>query len=144
MSMPESTYLAGKVRKQSLPVLGAGGPDAPTLKRLRLPQGELAQFYDANEPVRYLAFLELRPDTVRGNHLHRVKEEFLYLVQGELQVIVEDPESGQRELVELVAGDLVTIQPGVAHAMRVRAGGQAVEFSPARFNPADNYKYQLT
>jgi hypothetical protein len=60
--MPDSSFLNGKVLKRSLPELHLPlGPDAPVLKRLMLPQGELAQFYDAEEGIRYLAFIELRP-----------------------------------------------------------------------------------
>src|SRR5437870_12464864 len=83
--MSPSTFLPGKLRKFSLPVIATPvGPDAPNLKRLLLPQGELAQFYDSDEPVRYLAFIELRAGSTRGNHYHQFKEEWLYLIQGEL------------------------------------------------------------
>src|SRR5207244_7219783 len=74
-SMTESTFLSGKVLRRSLPVVQpASGSGAPSLKRLLLPQGELAQFYDGEEPIRYLAYIELRPGVVRGNHYHKVKE----------------------------------------------------------------------
>ena len=68
--MPETTLLAGKVLKRSLPTLQLPlGLDAPTLKRLLLPQGELAQFYDAEEGMRYMAFIELLSGQVRGRQL---------------------------------------------------------------------------
>jgi hypothetical protein len=51
--MAETEYLAGRVVKWSLPVIsGRPGPDAPTLKRLLLPQGELAQVHDSEEGIR--------------------------------------------------------------------------------------------
>jgi quercetin dioxygenase-like cupin family protein len=111
---------------------------------LLLPQGELAQFYDANDGMRYIAFIELLPGTVRGNHYHRIKEEWIYLMQGEVLLIVEDLDSKTRASVPLRAGDLVLIPTGIAHALQVGAPGQAIEFSPARFDPLDIHRVQLT
>ena len=142
--MSESTFLNGKVQKRSLPAfeLPLAG-DAPTVKRLLLPQGELAQFYDADEAVRYLAFIELRPGSVRGNHYHRVKEEWVYMIAGEVALIVEDIETKARESVPLQTGDLALIRTGVAHALQVQRLGQAVEFSATRFDRLDIHKYPL-
>src|SRR3954454_18231893 len=96
--MGDTIYLGGKVLKRTLPVVPApSGPDAPILKRLLLAQGELAQFYDADEPIRYLAFIELRSGSVRGNHYHNTKEEWIYLIQGEVMLTLEDLQTQARE-----------------------------------------------
>ncbi|HWH70518.1 MAG TPA: hypothetical protein VNT26_14115 [Candidatus Sulfotelmatobacter sp.] len=143
--MAESTFLAGKVTKQSLPALPVPvGAEAPRLKRLLLPQGELAQFHDGGEPIHYLAFLELGADSIRGNHYHKVKAEYLYLIHGEVLLLVEDIAVKSRESLPLRTGDLVHIQTGVAHALKILAPGQAIEFSKAPFNPADIYRWPLT
>jgi len=142
--MSHFAFLAGKVSKQSLPLLQAPpGAGAPVLKRLLLPQGELAQFYDAEEPIRYMAFVEIRPGCARGNHYHKFKRELLYVIQGELSLVVQDIEQGTRDLVPLRMGDVAAIGTGVAHAMRASAPGQVIEFSPARFDPADTYPFPL-
>ena len=142
--MSQLIYLAGKVSKQSLPRLPAPvGAEAPMLKRLLLPQGELAQFYDADEPIRYMAWVEIRPGCARGNHYHLVKKEFLYVIQGELCLVVQDLEQGTRDSVPLRMGDVAVIGTGVAHAVRATAPAQVIEFSPARFNPADTYRFPL-
>lgn len=142
--MAESEYLAGKVVKWTLPVItGRPGPDAPALKRLVLPQGELAQFHDADEGIRYMAAIELRADSVRGNHYHNVKEEWIYVLQGELVVLVADVQTNARASMSLRAGDLLRIQTGIAHRLRTVAPGQAIEFSPARFNAADIVPFPL-
>ncbi|MCX6922950.1 MAG: cupin domain-containing protein, partial [Verrucomicrobia bacterium] len=129
--MAESEYLAGKVLKWTLPVIsGRPGPDAPLLKRLFLPQGELAQVYDADEGIRYLAVVETLAGGARGNHYHKVKEEWIYLLHGEVQVLVEDVQTKARASVSLRTGDLVLIPTGIAHLMRTVEPGQAIEFSP--------------
>jgi mannose-6-phosphate isomerase-like protein (cupin superfamily) len=142
--MAESKYLTGKVVKWSLPVIsGRPGPDAPILKRLLLPQGELAQVHDSDEGICYLAVIETRMDSVRGNHYHKVKEELIYVLQGELLVVVEDIGTNERASVPLRTGDLLRIQTGIAHLLRTVAPGQAIEFSRARFSAADIFPFAL-
>jgi mannose-6-phosphate isomerase-like protein (cupin superfamily) len=144
--MSESRFLGGKVIKLTLPVLqtAPSGSGGPTLKRLMLPQGELAQFYDADEPVRYLACVELKRGAVRGNHYHYVKEEWLYIVQGALSLLVEDIDSMARESIPLGAGELAIIPTRVAHAMKTTIPGQAIEFARVRFDPADIQRFRVT
>jgi hypothetical protein len=143
-SCPDVTCLSGKVWKRLLLLVsGAPGADAPTLKRLLLPQGELAQIHDSEEPLRYLAVIELRAGTVRGNHFHKVKREFIYLVSGGARLIVEDLASNDRADLPLGPAELVFIPPAVAHALQVTASGLAIEFSQARFDPTDTYRHLL-
>jgi len=142
--MSQCAYLGGKVIRQVLPLVSLPvGPDAPSLKRLLLPQGELAQLYDATEGIRYLAAIELREGNTRGNHYHKFKQEFLYVLQGEVRLVVEDVESKTRETAPLQPGDLAFIQTGVAHALQIVRPGLALEFSGARFDAADIYRYPL-
>jgi uncharacterized cupin superfamily protein len=119
------------------------GPDAPVLKRLLLPQGELAQFYDAEEGVRYMAFIELLPGQVRGNHYHKVKEELVYVIRGEVLLSVADIDSKAHASLALRAGDLAVIRTGIAHAIRTVEPGQAIEFAIARFDAADIHRFPL-
>jgi mannose-6-phosphate isomerase-like protein (cupin superfamily) len=142
--MTESNFLSGKVLKHSLPIVQLpSDPDVPLLKRLLLPQGELAQFYDGEDPIRYLACIELRAGAVRGNHYHKIKAEWIYLVQGEVTLVVESVESGARERLPLKAGDLAFVSPGIAHALRTLQAGVAIEFSQARFDAADIHPYPI-
>ncbi len=142
--MNEWRFLSGKVVKRSLPVInGSPGPGVGALKRLLLPQGELAQFYDGEEPIRYIAAVQLRPGTIRGNHYHEFKDECVYLIRGELQILVEDIDSRIREEVLLRTGDLASIAPRVAHVLRPLSDGEGVEFSTVRFKAADSFKYPL-
>ena len=142
--MTQTSHLNGRVLKQTLPCLTPGGGGAmPAMKRLKLAQGDLAQFHDADTPIHYIASLDLVAGTVRGNHVHRAKLEHLYLLRGELELILEDLETGERDTVRLVAGDRAVIQPGVAHAYRVLQGGVAVEFAPQRFDPDDTRPHKV-
>ena len=142
--MPENTFLNGKVRTRSLPAFELPlAPDAPTVKRLLLPQGELAQFYDCEEGVRYIASIELKAGSVRGNHYHKIKREYVYLLSGQVLFVFVNLETGAREEIELAGGSLAFIEPGIAHALDVKESGMAVEFSPNRFDVGDTYREKL-
>jgi hypothetical protein len=142
--MTETKYLDGKVLKRSLPLFqGAPPADAHGPKRLVLPQGDLANFYDDDAGIRYAAFIEMRSGGVRGNHWHRVKEEQVYVISGELLLVAQDGETGPRVSVRLAAGDLAIIACGVAHAIKTVEPGQAIEFSQTRFDAADVQRFTL-
>ena len=142
--MTEERFLDGKVIKRSLPVFqnspprGVVGP-----KRLLLAQGELANFYDGDEGIRYLALVELRVGQIRGNHFHRVKEEQIYIISGEVRLVTQSGDENTRVSIELRPGDLVMIATGVAHALKPIEAGCAVEFSKTRFDAADVERVQL-
>ena len=144
MGMSLEFCLDGRVKKVSLPVFSSPpGTDAPLLKRLLLPNGELAQFADGAEPLRYVAAVELRPGGIRGNHYHLHKHESLYLFSGALTLFVGDPGSGARGRLDMSAGDLAIIPPGIAHALQVLQPGIAIEFAPQPFDPADTLRFAL-
>jgi mannose-6-phosphate isomerase-like protein (cupin superfamily) len=140
----EVSILSGRLVKRSLPSLKPGlGIELPPLKRLELAQGELAQIHDSDPGIHYIAVLELLEGSVRGNHYHTAKVEHMYVMCGRIEWIVEDRDSRDRKGMTMESGDLVVIQPGLAHAFRVLQPGVAIEFSPTRFNPGDIHPYPL-
>jgi quercetin dioxygenase-like cupin family protein len=142
--MAETKYLAGKVVKWPLPLITSRpGPEAPALKRLLLPQGELAQIHDSDEGIRYLVVLETRAGSVRGNHYHKVKVEWIYVTQGKLLVRLQDIQTNERASVPLQTGDMLLIQTGIAHMLQTIEPGQAIEFSKTRFDAADIFPFHL-
>lgn len=140
--MSESRHAGGRVVCRTLPLLvPPTAPDAPEERRVQLPQGELAQLRNGGEAIGYLAVLELRPGTVRGNHVHQRKRESVYLIEGSARLVVEDPDSGRREERVLAPGDLAFIPPGVPHAIVPLEPGRALEFAPEAVDPADTQRH---
>ena len=144
MNVFEQTFLGGKVIKRSLPTFQPPlEADIPVTKRLLLAQGELAQIHDGEEGIRYLAAVQLVSGTTRGNHYHRRKQEWVYLITGAVQLVVEDVETKARAALPMVIGDLVYISPNIAHTFVVQQDRVAVEFSPVRFDADDTSRYVL-
>jgi mannose-6-phosphate isomerase-like protein (cupin superfamily) len=142
--MSETAFLSGRVIRRRLPeYVGPPPADAPALKRLRLPQGDLVQFHNDDEGMRYVAWIELKEGGVRGNHYHERKLEHIYLLTGAVELTVEDIDTGERAVVDLEAGDRVTIPTRIAHALRTVRAGQAVEFSPGRLESNDTFRRPL-
>lgn len=139
----ETRHFAGRFVQHRLPMFELPvPPEAPVAKRLNLPQGELAQIHCAEEPIRYLAAIELREGSVRGNHYHLAKK-CVYLMSGALTVVLEDRETRERLEVEMEAGDRIDTAPGLAHALRITRSGWAVEFAPDPLDSGDTYRYPV-
>ncbi len=84
------TFLQDQVTVWTLPQVQPGPAGAELLlKRVMLPQGELAQFHDSDEPMRYIAAIELKAGTIRGNHYHKIKREYVYVLSGRLTLVLQ-------------------------------------------------------
>jgi len=139
--MQQRTLLQGLVSVCTLPQIQPGPAGAELLlKRVMLPQGELAQFHDSDEAMRYIAAIELKTGAVRGNHYHKIKREYVYILSGRLTLIVQKLEAELLESTDMSGGELALIPPGIIHALHVKEDGLAVEFSPNRFDPTDTYR----
>ncbi|MFM7099813.1 MAG: cupin domain-containing protein [Verrucomicrobiota bacterium] len=135
---PHSSHLDGRLALFRLPVCPVPPPPhAPDRKRLDLPVGELVQLTDDASLLHYLAVLEIRAGTVRGDHVHPRREEWFYLVAGAATLHAAVPGQATPVALPLQPGDLVRIQPGLAHGLQVTQPGWAVEFSSTPFDPAD-------
>lgn len=136
--LPQRSHFSGRLELFRLPRCPVPPPaDTPARKRLALPVGELVQLTDDASLLRYLAVLEIQAGTVRGDHVHQRREEWFYLVSGAATLHVAEPGQPGPLALLLQPGDLVRIQPGLAHGLQVTGTGWAVEFSATPFDPAD-------
>ncbi|NPA90719.1 MAG: cupin domain-containing protein [Chloroflexi bacterium] len=67
------------------------------------------------------------PGAVKANHYHRETHEWFCLLLGEIELVLEDPETGERRVLHLRAEDpkVVMVPPGIAHAFRNVGNGEA-------------------
>ncbi|HOF04458.1 MAG TPA: hypothetical protein PLH54_02460 [Syntrophales bacterium] len=132
-----------RVRIESLPV---GGPDAAE-RRIFSEKGEMAQIVNRREDAfRQIVYWDIdstRTGVDRGHHYHLRKTDRMYVLSGEVELLLEDPRTGARGLAVLRAGDRVEILPGVAHAVRSRVRSQVLEYSPDPYDPADTYPHRV-
>ena len=112
--------------------------------RLALAKGEMAVLTDTGQSIRHLAYLELRPGQRRGDHYHKLRHEYSYVISGGIVLELKDLATGARATAQLVPGDLLFIKPGVAHALVPAAAGHALEFAAEPFDLSDVYPHPLT
>lgn len=129
------------VTLRSLPVLDAP-PEKPILSglRIRMKAGEAAPVFNGT-PYRFVAYLEFVEGSGawRGNHFHEKKREAFYVIRGRLKAAFENVDTGDRAEVEVREGDVIVIEPRVAHAFQGIEYTQAIECSPLDFDASDAY-----
>lgn len=70
----------------------------------------------ADDKIEHIEYAEFREAHVRrGDHFHKHYVEKLYVIRGALLLAVSDMRDQESVTVKLGAGDVVTIQPGIAH-----------------------------
>ncbi len=82
-------------------------------------RGVIVDILDGVE-LRHVGLLTARRGALRGNHYHRRQWQWMYLVSGQMRIFLQDLRAGPGApvtAVEMVAGDVLSIPPLVAHAM---------------------------
>ena len=140
--VPPNCMEAFKGKLTLRPLLVTDQPAARTEVQARLlsPGGELAVLADGINPIRHLAYVELRAGKPRGNHFHKLRHESLYLISGELDIYLEDTSTGEQAKLTMKPGDLATIAPEVVHTFLPKLAGHALEFAPEVFDANDVYR----
>jgi len=132
-----------KVIIEQLPIGGNNNLE----RRIFSEKGEMAQILNrADEGFKQLVYWELdstKPDQERGHHCHERRIERIYVLTGELELLLKDIESSDSEKVIIKAGNRVTISPRIAHAYRSLMYSQVLEYSPEPYNPIDTHPYKV-
>jgi mannose-6-phosphate isomerase-like protein (cupin superfamily) len=137
--MPRS-YLHDRVRVERLKT---DAPDSGPMRRVN-EKGEMAQICNGDLPAfRHLLVWTLdtpKSGATRGRHFHTNKVERSYVVQGEIELLVQPNDSSLPVMVvPMVAGERVTIDHGVAHCYRSKGAVPAIvlEMSEQPFDSMD-------
>ena len=69
---------------------------------------------------------------VRGNHYHKVKDEFFYLLQGKINAYFMDKDSAEIAHHIIECGTLIHIKPCCVHAFTAIENGYAIEYCSNR------------
>ena len=138
-----NSFFGGRVTVKSLLVTDQPANRPELCARITSPRGELAVLTDGSVPIRHLSYLELRPGMIRGNHYHKQRREWFYLISGELTLTMTDAKGGEKTVIQLRAGDLAYITPEIVHALNPVTPGSAIEFAAEPFDLTDVFLHQL-
>jgi len=116
-------------------------------RRIFSEKGEMPQILNrTDEAFRQLVYWELdstNSDQERGHHCHERRIERIYVLTGELELLLKDIDSSDSKKVIIKAGNRVTIGPRVAHAYRSLMYSQVLEYSPEPYDPIDTYPHKV-
>src|SRR5688572_15759297 len=127
--MGAKSFFGGRVTVKTLLVTDQPATRPELCARISSPRGELAVLTEGAIPIRHLAYVELRPAMLRGNHYHQLRNEYLYLIAGEVTLHLGDLPTGETASHQMRAGDLAYISPGVAHTLNPISAGHAIEYA---------------
>ncbi len=83
-------------------------------------------------------FVTTHAGTVRGNHYHRDSHELVFIVEGEVEVVLQDVNNeDDRETVILKGGEGIEIQTFVLHTMRYLAPTVQISLLDRAFDPSN-------
>jgi len=69
-------------------------------------------------------FIETRANQVRGNHYHKETRELFFIISGEIDVVIDDLNSGKHLEVLVSKGDVFIIEPYELHTFHTRTDAQ--------------------
>ena len=135
------TLFNGRVKIETLSsIISPVGQKIDGPARLILEKGELTKIYDGEGPVKYIAYVEFIPGKIRGGHYHN-RQEYFYIIRGEMEFELIDVETKVAEKAVVKEGDLVALDPKIAHRIKTIKAGHTIEFSKSRFQLEDTIAY---
>ena len=69
-------------------------------------------------------FIETRANQVRGNHYHKETRELIFIISGEIEVEIDDLNSGKHLELSFRKGDVFIIEPYEVHTFRTTTDAQ--------------------
>jgi mannose-6-phosphate isomerase-like protein (cupin superfamily) len=69
-------------------------------------------------------FIETKADQTRGNHYHKETRELFFIISGEIEVTVDNLQSGEHTELLVSKGDLFVIEPYELHIFRTKTDAQ--------------------
>ena len=99
-----------------------------------------AQVEDFCEGREQITGHALKPGEIGGDHYHKIKEETIYFIYGDIELYLRDIESGKEKTRIRKSGEIVYIPTKVFHSLKNPSKTEMVVFletSNLAFNPND-------
>jgi len=130
--------LKDKFKIETLPIT----KDFLREKRYIDERGELVLLADGDE-IRHITYFTLNPgkDFFRGGHFHRKKTEKFYVVSGKLNIHVVDVDTKEKDVIEIIAGQRVTIYPFCAHKFQAITESHVIEYYASAYDIDDDIRF---
>ena len=115
--------------------------NSPSLETHKDERGIIADiFYKEN--IHHAAFIESKPNIIRGNHYHKETVQYMVITQGSLEYWYKPLDSNEKaRCIELFKGDFIKTPPFEIHALKIGAqGNQFIVFTEGKRGGMDYEK----
>jgi len=102
----------------------------------------LTEIFNGDFEIRNINILEIKKDSVLGNHYHNDREIF-YLLEGEGSIIFVDIKNGEREEAKFLKGERIIMAPKIAHKLFLKKGSLFMTGKEKGFSQGDLVKYEI-
>lgn len=104
----------------------------------------LIEAFNGEFTAKQLKILKIKKDSVLGNHYHPYRQ-FFYFLKGEADYTFVNIKTGERKDIKAQEGDLVIIDPFIAHKALQKEGNIMVEGNEQPYTSADvdDLKYEI-
>lgn len=80
-------------------------------------------------------YVEVKTDCVIGGHLHKKKNEFFFLVEGEIEELIIGDEIHKNVKAPMT----IDVPWGVFHSFKIKAGSKLIGLCSQKFDKTDDY-----
>ena len=106
-------------------------------KSLENDRGYLVEFISGKYNIKQVNILFSFANTVRGNHYHKVTEEFFYVIEGEAKVVLRNIKTGQVTKFIISSKESFTVTPYHYHTLEFIRDTQILSFYSKEFDIND-------
>jgi dTDP-4-dehydrorhamnose 3,5-epimerase-like enzyme len=89
-------------------------------------------------------FIETRAHEVRGNHYHKETRELFFIISGEIDIVVDDLNSGKHFELSVTKGDMFVIEPFELHTFKTKTDAQWINMLSKPVDPQNPDFHQVT
>jgi dTDP-4-dehydrorhamnose 3,5-epimerase-like enzyme len=106
-------------------------------KSLENERGSLVEFITRKYNIKQVNILFSFANTVRGNHYHKITEEFFYVIDGKVKVALRNIKTGKTENFIVSSKESFTVTPYHYHTLEFLKDTQILSFYSKEFDIND-------
>ncbi|KKM94706.1 hypothetical protein LCGC14_1195560 [marine sediment metagenome] len=105
---------------------------------------KLTAVFNEEFTARQIKVIEVKEDSVLGNHYHKYREMF-YILKGRGVFTLVDIKTQERMVITLTTGDKLILNPEIAHRVDMKKGTITIEATEAPYISAElnDWRYQI-
>ena len=106
-------------------------------------RGYLVEFISKNYNIEQVNILFSLANTIRGNHYHKITEEFFYIINGEVKVTLRNVKTNEIQHFTVVSKESFSVTPFHYHTLEFTRDTHILSFYSKEFDINNTDIYSL-